>query len=241
MFLTDKYRSVPVPPSPYQSVPANHLYLSQQFNDALSSRLASLVSPTVDLSWLSRAVDVLSLTLADATSLLLLHTSYLPPSPLLDSTSLALLDSCNSISNFADWILNRLMFLRFSLRTHKHTLTEALPLPEISKIHHLSSSCEKAPHSEISPVLNTTYAVEAVSALIIRAVSVILSGKGNQYFQGLKVHSEIFLWGKEFNKVVEALYMRLESVLLKSNWRGSKRRFGRENWRGVEKGRKWRG
>ncbi|XP_078151043.1 uncharacterized protein LOC144546373 [Carex rostrata] len=202
MFLTEKHRLVPVFPSP------NRYPLTDPFDAALSSRLLSLLpipvssSTTVNkLSWLSRACDLLSLTISDATSVDL--------SCFLESTSLSLLDSCNSVSALSERLLRRLLFVRFSLKSHKTVIPEKKPLPQLSAVR-LLSLMEKPPHGKIDPVQNAICAVEAVSALVIGAIWVTLSGNGEEYLRGLKVNTEIFAWGKEFNKVLEAASKRIE-------------------------------
>ncbi|KAJ4806118.1 hypothetical protein LUZ62_018684 [Rhynchospora pubera] len=210
MFLTEKHRSVPVFPS------AIRFPFSDLFDTALSSRLLSLLpipassSASDNLPWLSRACDLLSLTISDATSLLL-HKhkpSSLNPSPFLDSTSLSLLDSCNSISAFSDDLLRRLLYVRFSLKSHNPSLPEKKHLPQLSAIRSVSLM-EKPSRGEIDAVKKTIYAVEAVCALVLGAILVTLSGNGMDYFKGLKVNDEIYSWGKAFNKVSEAVSKRI--------------------------------
>ncbi|KAJ1694529.1 hypothetical protein LUZ63_011227 [Rhynchospora breviuscula] len=209
MFLTEKHRSVPVFPSPIR------FPFSDPFDTALSSRLLSLLpipassSASDNLPWLSRACDLLSLTISDATTSLLLHKpSSLNPSPFLDSTSLSLLDSCNSISAFSDNLLRRLLYVRFSLKSHNPSLPEKNHLPQLSVIRSVSLM-EKPPRGEIDAVKKAIYAVEAVCALVLGAILVTLSGNGMDYFEGLKVNDEIYSWGKAFNKVSEAVSKRI--------------------------------
>lgn len=85
---------------------------------------------------------------------------------------------------------------------------EKKPLPQLSAVR-LLSLMEKPPHGKIDPVQNAICAVEALSALVIGVIWVTLSGKGEEYLRGLKVNTEIFAWGKEFNKVLEAAPKRI--------------------------------
>ncbi|KAJ3689220.1 hypothetical protein LUZ61_018384 [Rhynchospora tenuis] len=208
MFLTEKHRSVPVFPSPIR------FPLSDPFDTALSSRLLSLLpipassSATENLPWLSQACDFLSLTISDATSLLLHKPSSLNPSPFLDSTSLSLLDSCNSVTALSDNLLRRLLYVRFSLKSHKPSFPEKKQLPQLSAVR-LVSFMEKPPRGKVDPVKNVIYVVEAVSALVLGAILATLGGHGKDYFKGLKVNDEIYSWGKAFNKVSDAVSKRI--------------------------------
>jgi hypothetical protein len=56
--------------------------------------------------------------------------------------------------------------------------------------------------------------VEVLSALVIGAIWVTLSGKGEECLKELKIDHEIYAWGKEFNRILEASSKRIgeESV-----------------------------
>lgn len=81
---------------------------------------------------------------------------------------------------------------------------EKKPLPQLSAVR-LLSLMEKSPHGKIDPVGNVICALEAVSALVIGATWVSLTGKGEEYLKELEVNTEVFAWGKEFNKLLEAV------------------------------------
>jgi hypothetical protein len=89
-------------------------------------------------------------------------------------------------------------------------LPEKKPSLQLSAVR-LLSLMEKPPHghSKFDSVQNIICAVEALSALVIGAIWVTLSGKGEEYLKELKVDTEIYAWGKEFNKLLEALSKRI--------------------------------
>ncbi|KAG0486273.1 hypothetical protein HPP92_008368 [Vanilla planifolia] len=201
---------------------------SLPFEDRLCVRLQSLLpfpesSPTIPLSWLTHAVQLLSSILADAAE----HFSDQSLSPsdrsaivaYLDPT-IRLLDACNSISFAAERHLSDLLRLRLAVR-HLSFCDVLLPLSErVHRARRLLSEWENrgageevsglipspSPRGTLSAVQSVIYAVEAVSCLVIAAVASVFGGVGSGSLAGV---SRGFPWSSAFDDVEAAVSCRI--------------------------------
>ncbi|KAG0484484.1 hypothetical protein HPP92_008563 [Vanilla planifolia] len=191
-------------------------FLLLPFEDRLCVRLQSLLpfpesSPTIPLSWLTHAVQLLSSILADAAEHFSDHS--LSPSDrsaivaYLDPT-IRLLDACNSISSAAERHLSDLLRLRLAI-SHLSLCDVLPPLSErVHRARRLLSEWENrgageevsglipppSPRGTLSAVQSVIYAVEAVSCLVIAAVASVFGGVGSGALQEIPSEVEAIEW-----------------------------------------------
>lgn len=236
MFLTEKSTSPLVFllyfPSK-KSLPSPSL----PFEQALVARLRSLLpipnSPfSVSLSWLSRAVDLLALTLGDAADLISdtsLSGSDRDAIAAYLNSGIALLDACNIVSAQTDCLRRRRRLLRFAL----HLLSSPSSSPDsLRRAHEAMDERDRSPRyaindsagelvrslaltvtprGKISAVRRAIYAVEAVSSLVFGAIVAVLGGGEKADLAGIKISGE-FPWAEAFNKVSAAVSDELGKV-----------------------------
>ncbi|XP_020593679.1 UPF0496 protein 4-like [Phalaenopsis equestris] len=234
MFLTEKNASpfsLFFSSSPKKS-PARGIM--KPFEETLITRLSSLLpipdsSPSVPLSWLSRAVDLLTLTLADVAVVIsdpsLSTTDRAALSSHLDS-SVALLDACNAISATIDRILHGRLLVRLSL--HLISSSPSLSPDRLRRARSAIAEWEAADASPAKPsdsmnlcrlrpkdpnrgrlttVRRAIYAVEAISDLVARTALAFLGYKGD-FLLGIRVSTD-FAWAAAYNEVVEKISPKL--------------------------------
>ncbi|EHA8589213.1 protein BPS1, chloroplastic [Cocos nucifera] len=232
MFLAEKSTS---PLSFLLFVPSKNSLPSPSllFDQALVARLRSLhpipSSPfSIPLSWLSRAVDLLAFTLADAaTAAALISDPSLPGSDRdaiaahLDS-GISLLDACNAVAAHIDRHRRRLLLLRFALHLLSspssssdslYRVHEAIVERDRIPRHAINDSAGELARSlaptvtlrgKISVVRRAIYAVEAVSSLVFGAMMAVLGGGEKADLAGIKISGK-FPWAEAFNKVSAAV------------------------------------
>ncbi|KAG6520682.1 UPF0496 protein 4-like [Zingiber officinale] len=212
--------------SPPKSPPAS---LARSFEDALAARLADLHLDTASLSWLTRAVRVLALTLDDAAALLAdAPVSSSDRDALaghLDS-GVALLDACNAASAEIDRLLRRRLHLRFALhilassdggrdaerlRKARDSLEEwtvgprrAIKPSAVDLVKSLAPA--NPPKGKLSVARRAIYAVAAVSSLIVGALVAALGG--SEHLAAVRVPSDL-PWAKEYHDLAAAISHKL--------------------------------
>ncbi|KAL0913662.1 hypothetical protein M5K25_017139 [Dendrobium thyrsiflorum] len=236
MFLTEKHSS---PFSLFFSfnpkkAPSGGGGLSKPFEETLIVRLSSLLpipdsSPSIPLPWLSRAIDLLTQTLADAIAIIsdpsLSVTDRAALSSHLDS-SVALLDACNAISSAVDHILHGRLLVRLALhlissssslspdRRHRvrsaiaeWEAADAAPAPPCDS-NDLSRLRPKDPNrGRLTAVRRAIYAVEAISDLVARSTLAFLGEKGD-FLSGIRVSSD-FAWAAAYNEIAAKVSAKL--------------------------------
>ncbi|CAL9089771.1 unnamed protein product [Musa textilis] len=187
----------PLKPSPSPSS-------SRHFEETLALRLSSLLpipgySPQVPLPWVARAVHLLALTLASVAALVSDHSLRGPdPDDLVAhlDAGVTLLDACNAasaeVARLERWLLPLRLVLR--LLSDEESLTkerirraqkaivewESTPSCEIERSAGKTiriMAPDEPPRGKASVVRRATYAVEAVSRLVMAATMGAI-GKG---------------------------------------------------------------
>lgn len=194
--------------------------ISRSFDDALLRRLKTLAAPSISLSWLSKAVDFLSLAHSEARSLI----SNLEVTSLDDSLacylddSVKLLDICNSVSAEIERLRQRRLVLTFAIhllgdgkvQRARESLTEwesrALGFGKRCNaevlVKDLALGLRNAPSGKISSVgrlmRRTVYAVGLVTVFVAGAVVSALSGSPEMV--AVRVPGE-FPWAESLNEL----------------------------------------
>ncbi|PKA46634.1 UPF0496 protein 4 [Apostasia shenzhenica] len=211
---------------------------SKPFEEALIARLRSLTpipdsSSSIPLSWICRAVDLLSLTLADATALIsdpsLCGGSDLAALEFYLDSTVALLDACNAISAAANRLQRGRLVVRLALRllsfcTSPNNRSRARSAISEWKAgaatpHRRSASDlldrlrpKGLPRGRITAVRRVIYAVEAVSDLVTSCVLLVLEEKGDLVGR-IRVSSEL-TWGAAYNEVTSAVSAKLQRAIV---------------------------
>lgn len=202
------------------SVPNKFDLISRSFDDALLRRLKTLAPPSISLSWLSKAVDFLSLAHSEARSLI----SNLEVTALDDSLacylddSVKLLDICNSVSADIERLRQRRLVLTFAIhllgdgkvRRARESLKEwesrasgfGKRCNAEGLVKDLALGLRNAPGGKISSVgrlvRRTVYAVGLVTVFVAGAVVSALSGSPEMV--GVRVPAE-FPWAESLNEL----------------------------------------
>ncbi|KAM7463305.1 hypothetical protein LguiA_031426 [Lonicera macranthoides] len=253
MFLTQKSHFPSFSPFRRVSKPNNFYLISRSFDENLLHRLKTLCSTTnpssINLSWLSLAVDFLSSTHSDAQTLISgLKSSFASSDDSLASYldySVKLLDICNSISSQIEKLRQRRLLINFVLHLLKFTADGDIPVPENLRqaresisdwekgtsfqildpgalIRDLASGLESAPRvkkSSVEKVIRRT--IYAVGLLTVFVAGVAVSAlHGLAPISKVRVPAE-FLWSDSFNDLQSAIFKDMERRFLVSHGKGS--------------------
>ncbi|XP_038979885.1 UPF0496 protein 4-like [Phoenix dactylifera] len=207
---------------------------SRPFEEILILRLRSLLPipkppPSISFHWLSRAVDLLALTLADAAALFSDPAlSGADPAGLAShlDASVSLLDACNAASAEIERLRRGRLRLRFSLhllagdghglppspdrvRRARKAIEEWETLPRRVIRGHAGNLIRRLapgepPRGKFSAVRRALYAVEGVACLVMAAIVAVLSGGEQGALTGVRMSDE-FPWGEAFDEVRAAV------------------------------------